>query len=290
MEAEKASYPVAAMARVLGVSRQGFYAWCKRSQGRACRQRARDVLDGRVAQVFRDSRRTYGCRRVAASLRRQGIRVGVKTVAASMRRQGLVAVCARSIFKHPRRPSSALRLKDACGRVWDTGQLDRVWITDFTYLRCGEGWVYLIAVRDAHSRRVLSHVMDTVMTSDMVIRAVKSAIKVRGRIPRRIVLHADQGSQFTAKQVTDFMTSIGGCVSAGRTGVCWDNAMAESFWATLKSEHYYRYAFATRSEVQASVSEWIDVFYNHQRLHSALGNKSPVEYELQQQTRGHKAA
>ncbi len=102
----------------------------------------------------------------------------------------------------------------------------------------------------------------------------------RGRAPKKIVLHADRGAQFTSKEMNDFMTKIGGSMSMGRTGVCWDNAMAESFWATLKVEHFYRYAFATRKQVYESVAEWIEMFYNRTRIHTSINGYSPVEYEL----------
>ena len=176
---------------------------------------------------------------------------------------------------------------DLCSRAWDKGALDLVWVTDFTYLRCGEGWVYLIAVRDAHSRRVVGWAMAEHMRTGLVVEALEMAFAVRGRVPARIVPHADRGAQSVSSGLKACMDAVGGRVSAGRTGVCWDNALAESFRASLKVEHACRHAYATREQVYESVDEWIDVFCNRQRIHTALGGLSPVEYEpaLATQTR-----
>lgn len=140
--------------------------------------------------------------------------------------------------------------------------------------------MYLVAIRDAHSRRVIGYAMSETQTTQTVTEAMKMAITRHGRASKKIVLHADRGAQFTSKEMNDFMTKIGASMSMGRTGVWWDNAMAESFWATLKVEHFYRYAFATRKQVYESVAEWIEVFYNRTRIHTSINGYSPVEYEL----------
>ncbi len=153
-------------------------------------------------------------------------------------------------------------------------------ITDFTYLYCGEGWVYLVVIRDAHSRRVIGYAMSDTHTTQTVSDAFTLAFTHRGRAPKKIVVHADRGAQFTWKEMNDFMTKIGGSMLMGRTGVCWDTAMAESLWAALKVEHFYRYAFTTRQQVYESVAEWIEVFYNRPRIHTSINGYSPVECEL----------
>lgn len=213
-----------------------------------------------------------------------------RTVAASMRRQRLMPASSRSFRRPGAKAGAEEKVVDLCSRTWDQRALDVVWVTDFTYLRCGEGWVYLIAVRDAHSRRALGWAMGEHMRTGLVIDALEMAFAVRGRVPAQIVLHADRGAQFTSSELKAFMDAVGGRVSAGRTGVCWDNAMAESFWASLKVEHFYRHAYTTREQVYESVDEWIDVFYNHQRIHTALGGLSPVEYELALATQKREAA
>ncbi|MGB4635528.1 MAG: IS3 family transposase [Arcanobacterium sp.] len=290
MMALKDEFPVALMARILGVTRGGFYAFMARAPRRKHRADRRRELDREVREAFYASDQTYGAPRIKIALAKLGVHVDQKTIAASLRRQGLEAVSSRMFYRPGKNNDPEQDVSDACERVWDQGQIDKVWITDFTYLRCGEGWVYLIVVRDAHSRRVLGYAMDEHMRTELVIRALDMAITCRGKAPQDIVLHADRGSQFTSTELAEYMKGIKGRVSAGRTGVCWDNAMAESFWATLKIEHFYRRAYATRVEVYQSVSQWIEVFYNRQRIHTSIGGKSPIEYELELITRDYAKA
>ena len=165
--------------------------------------------------------------------------------------------------------------EDHCARQWDKGPLDRVRIADSTYLRCAQGWVYLCAVRDAHSRRVLGYAMGEQQSTDLVITALDMAATTRGAFPAGAVLHADRGAQFTPGKLAANMRAVQGTVSMGRAGVCWDNAMAESFWATLTTEHYYRRTFTTREQIYTRVATWIENFYNRRRIHTSLGGKPP---------------
>lgn len=136
-----------------------------------------------------------------------------------------------------------------------------MWITDFTYLRCGVGWVYLVAVRDAHSRRVLGYAMSDKQTMSVLIQALEMAIETRGgAMPGRVVLHADREAQFTSRQLADYPTQTRIVAPMANTGVCWDNAMTESFWAPLKVEYYYRHAFRYRDEIYEGVGTWIEGF------------------------------
>ena len=157
-----------------------------------------------------------------------------------------------------------------------------MWITDFTYLRCAQGWVYLCAVRDAHLRRVLGYAMGEQQSTDLVITALDMAATTRGGFPTGVVLNADRGTQFTSQKLAAYMRAVKGTVSMERAGVCWDNAMAESLWATLTTEYYYRRAFTTRDQVYTGVATWIEDFYNRRRIHTSLGGRSPIEYELHQ--------
>jgi putative transposase len=168
---------------------------------------------------------------------------------------------------------------DLVARKWDTGALDAVWISDITYLRTGEGWVYLCAVRDACSRRVIGWAMDSTQTTALVERALRMAYILRGGGPAGVVFHVDRGTQYTSAQLNDVCSGLGIRQSVGRTGVCWDNAMQESFWSTLKTEFYDRRRWATRQEAIRATGRWIEEFYNRSRLHSALGYSTPVEYE-----------
>ena len=168
----------------------------------------------------------------------------VKRLARSMKRQGLEGLSTRSFRKPGHKTQAQCRHEDLCERTWDHGRLNAAWITDFTYLRCGEGWVYLCAIRDGHSRRVIGHSMGPKQATDLVVTALTNARAMRGHLPEQVILHADRGAQFTSHQLDEAAREVGVRMSMGKTGVCWDNAMAESFWATLKVEYFYRHAFA----------------------------------------------
>ena len=145
-----------------------------------------------------------------------------------------------------------------------------------------QGWVYLCAVRDAHSRRVLGYAKGEQHSSDMVITVPDMAATTRGACPAGVVLHADQGTQFTSEKLAAYMHAVHGTASMVRARVCWDNTMAKSFWATLKTEYYYRRTFTTCAQVYTGVTTWIENFYNRRRIHTRLGGKTLIEYELHQ--------
>ena len=209
------------MARVLEVTRAGYNAWKSRASHRGERALARQRLDEAVAWEHAVSGGTYGAPRIRHALTRAGVDVGVRAVAASMRRQGLTG-----LNTHPRPARRGGRgpvtHEDHCAHQWDHGGLDRVWITDFTYLRCAQGWVYRYAVRDAHSRRVLGYAMGEQQSTDLVITALDMAAITRGAFPAGIVLHADRGTQFTSQKLAAYKRAVKGTVSMGQAGVCWD--------------------------------------------------------------------
>ncbi|GLI29515.1 hypothetical protein BCONGLO52_03560 [Brachybacterium conglomeratum] len=168
---------------------------------------------------------------------------------------------------------------DHAQRRWDQGRLDAIWTSDITYLRTGEGWLYLAAVRDGHSRRVLGWAMDECQDASLVDRALRMAHTLRGTVPEGLVFHADRGVQYTSQMLFETCEELEVLQSMGRTGVCWDNAMAESFWATLKTEFYDRRSWPTRAEARREVARWIEIVYNRRRLHSSLDYTSPVAFE-----------
>jgi putative transposase len=281
IEAEKASYPIKRMCELLEVSRSGFYKWRKdRGRGPTPAQQRRAGLDAKVADFHKASDGVYGAPRILADLRAGGERVSRKTVAASLRRQGLAGIC-------PRRFAPATTVvdldaavpKDLVGRRFDTGVLDRVWTSDITYLRTGEGWLYLCAVRDGCSRRVIGWAVDEHMHTDLVESAVAMAVAMRGDLADEVILHADRGCQYTSAQLARFAREHNLVRSVGRTGVCWDNAAAESFWATMKVEFYDRYLWPTKAAAKLAVGDWIERVYNRRRRHSAIGMISPVDFE-----------
>ncbi|QMV84751.1 IS3 family transposase [Corynebacterium hindlerae] len=284
MQQEKATFSIKRMARLLEVSRSGFYGWVKRDKakrrGKDPRQSFIENLDQQIYTAWEDSDEVYGAPRVTAKLAEQGIKVNKKTVAKRMKAMGIEGISPRMFTPVTTIQSKRkATLPDLVKRAFDAGELNRVWLSDITYLRTGEGWLYLCAVRDGHSRRVIGWAMDRTQSADLVERALRMAHTLRGEVPDGVVFHADRGSQFTSDQLWQVCQELGIAQSVGRTGVCFDNAMSESFWSTLKTEFYDRKKWATCNEARNAVAQWIEVVYNRRRIHSSLGMKTPVAFE-----------
>jgi putative transposase len=274
IDAEKATYPIAFMCRLLGVSRSTFYAWCDRAET-ATAARRRD-LAGHVRRVFEASRGTYGCRRVTAALSRQGVACSVGLVADVMRELGLRA-CQPRAYKRTTVPGEQpVCTPDLIEREFTAARPGTRLVGDITYLRTDEGWLYLATVIDLATRMVVGWQTATHMRTSLIIDALTMANK-HGHIRATAVFHSDRGCQYTSAEFAQFCHRINVRTSVGRTGVCWDNAAAESFFATLKNEMYYRQRFLTRARARFAVAEYIEVFYNRQRLHSTLGYRTPAE-------------
>jgi len=279
MHAEKSDFTIIRMARLLGVSRSGYYAWTKRPpSARAVRS---ERIEAKIAWFHGESDEVFGTPRILADLREDGEIISRKTVAKTMRKLGLRGICPKRWKTTTVTDPGDTYPPDAVKRQWDTGALNTVWIGDITYLRTWEGWLYLATVIDAHSRRVIGWAIADHMRTDLVQDALRMAIVLRGERPAKVVFHADRGTQYASDQITRFAATNGITRSMGRTGVCWDNAMAESFFATLKTEFYYRRVWPTKAGAARAVGAWIEDRYNRRRRHSALGQISPVRFELQ---------
>ena len=267
-------FSVLRMARLLAVSTSGYYAWRKRAAATepTPRQQRRADLAVKILDVHADSDGTYGSPRVTSELRDRGETVNEKTVAAIMAEIGIEGISPRTFKVRTTVTDPAASFPP------DQGRLDAVWLTDITYLTCGEGDMYLCAIRDGHSRRVLGHVVADHVGGDMVCEAIDAAVACRGRSVAGTVLHSDRGGEFTATLTVNACAAHDLKRSMGDTGICWDNSPAESFWSTFKHEYYYRHTFATKTELVAAVDNWIGR-YNNQRRHSAIGMLSPVCYE-----------
>ncbi len=277
----QAEYPVILMCRVLGVARSGFYA----AQARAASARAQADrrLRLEIQTIHATSRRTYGSPRVHAELRAQGVRCGRKRVARLMRAAGLAArrrrcyrVTTQSRHPHPVAPNVLARRFAVAGP-------NRVWVGDITYLPTREGWLYLAVLLDLGSRRVVGWAMRATLDRGLPLEALEMALA--GRQPARGLLHhSDRGSQYACGEYRALLAAHGVTVSMSRTGNCWDNAVAESFFGTLKTELVEGADWMTRAAARAAVFEYLEVWYNRQRRHSALGYLSPVEYEARRAT------
>lgn len=278
---EGGRFSVLRMARLLGVSTSGYYAYVKRAAATVLtpRQQRRADLEVKITGVHKDSRGTYGSPRITADLRDQGEVVTEKTVAKIMASIGLEGVSPRTFkVKTTVVDPTASFPPDLVDRAFDQGRLDAVWFTDITYLSCGEGDMFLCAIRDGHSRKVLGYSIADHIGADMVTAAIDSAVTSRGGRCRGTILHSDRGGEFTAHLTAQACFRHGLRRSMGATGICWDNSPAESFWSTFKHEEYYRHVYATKRDLVAAVDNWIG-FYNSRRRHSAIGMLSPDDYE-----------
>jgi len=263
------------MCRVLGVSRSGYYAWRKRPPSKRDRKDA--MLTGRIRQIHDESRGTYGSPRVHAALQAGGIRVGKKRVARLMKEAGLRGVSRR------KRPSTTVRddsqrpAPDLVDRDFTASGTDELWVADITYVPTEEGYLYLAVVLDVYSRKVVGWEMAGHLRSELVLEALGTAAEQRS--PEETIHHSDQGCQYTAIAFGERCKAEGVRPSMGSRGDCYDNAMCESFFATLECELIERDTFATQSEARLSVFEFIEGWYNSDRLHSGIGYQSPNRYE-----------
>jgi putative transposase len=287
MDAEKATphnvdgFEIARMARLLGVSRSGYYDWARRqAAGPSPAQQRRADLTSKIITFHAESDRVYGSPRILADLREAGEQVSAKTVATLMRRAGVVGISPRRFVPVTTQAGPDPQpVPDLVERRFDQGQLNVVWTSDITYLATGEGWLYLCAVRDGYSRRVLGWAVEDHLRTDLVEAALRRAVTLRGKLPGKVIFHADRGTQYTSEQIADVCTNLEVLRSMGRTGVCWDNAAAESFWSTLKTEFYNRRHWPTKAEARLATGAWIEDRYNRRRRHSSIGMINPVRFE-----------
>lgn len=266
---------------MLDVPRSSFYAWRARVETPTAARR-RELAE-HVRQAFEAGRGAYGCRRVAATLNRDGIPVSVGTVADLMRELGLKA-CQPKGYRRTTVPGEQpVCSPDLIDRDFTSERPGERLVGDITYLKTGEGWLYLATVIDLCTRMVVGWQLADHMRTSLIVDALAMAADA-GHVPPGAVFHSDRGAQYTSNEFSLFCKRISVRASMGRTGVCWDNAAAESFFAALKNEMYYRETFATRAKARFAVAEYIEIFYNRQRLHSTLGYQTPAEALTDYQT------
>ena len=273
---EKACYPVALMCRVLKVSRAGYYAWCKRPTAHHTQEDQRLGLE--IAAIYRESRGRYGSPRVHFELRERGQRIGRKRVARLMRTAGLRAREHRR-FRCTTDSRHGLAIKqNLLDRQFTMPTANCGWVTDITYLWTLEGWLYLAVILDLFSRRVVGWSLSERLERGIVLDALKMALQYR-HPPQGLLHHSDRGSQYASHEYQQLLAVHGIQSSMSRQGNCWDNAVAESFFATLKLELVHQSRWRTRTQARNDLFEYIELFYNRQRRHSALGYLSPHEFE-----------
>ena len=269
-------WPVRLMCDTLEVSKAGYYSWCERPPSFAERRRDAWVVLIRTAPC--DVKGRYGSPRIHAALAARGHDCCVDTVAESMRDDDIRAKTARE-FRHTTDSNHRLPVAaNVLDRQFDPEAPNEKWVADITYVPTREGWLYLAAVEDLYSRRVVGWSMDATMTSRLVVDALEMA--VQRRLPDEgLLAHSDRGSQYASEHYQLLLGNYGIECSMSGVGQCWDNAPAESFFATLKKELIHDEDYQTRAEARASIFEFIEVFYNNQRLHSSLGYVTPAAYE-----------
>lgn len=282
MNANQATLPVQTMCRVLQVSASGYYAW--RDRAPAARAIANGVLTERIRQIHADSDATYGMPRVRAELLEQGGRVSRKRVARLMRSAGLRGVSRRRGFTvTTRRALDRRPAPDLVNRRFVAERPDQLWVADMTYVPTWAGFIYLAVVLDAWSRRVVGWSIGEHMTTDLVLTALNMALAQRR--PDAVIHHSDQGCQYTSIAFGNRCTEMGVRPSMGSVGDAYDNAMAESFFASLECELLDRRSFRSKTEARLALFTWLEGWYNPRRRHSRLGYLSPANFE-----RRHRAA
>ena len=272
-------WPAGWLCEALGVSRAGFYAW--RTRPPSVRARANEQLLIRVRASFHTSDRTYGARRIWHDLLVEGLACGLHRIERLMRHAALRA--------RPRRRRMPLDIgmrstnavaANVLNRTFDAASANRKWVADFTYLWTAEGWLYVAAVIDLFSRRVVGWSMSATMTAQLVTDALVMAIWRRG-MPQTVLHHSDRGSQYTSEPFQRLLADHGVTCSMSRAGNVWDNAVMESFFSSLKTERTAAKRYRTREQAKADVFDYIECFYNPRRRHSTLGYLSPMEFEKQ---------
>jgi putative transposase len=274
--AERAAFPVRLLCRTLQVSRAGFYAWHTRPP--APRTRADERLGLEIATIHAESRQRYGSPRVHAELADRGCRTSRKRVARLMRGRGLAARRRRRfrVTTHSRHPFPIA--PNVLARQFERAGPDQAWVTDITYIPTGEGWLYLAVIVDLCSRFAVGWAMSERVTDDLTLAALGMAL-ARRRPAAGLVHHSDRGSQYASGDYQRVLAQHGIVCSMSRRGDCWDNAVAESFFATVKVELVHDAAWATRAAARTELFDYLELFYNGQRRHSALGYLSPRAFE-----------
>ncbi len=272
-------WSVMEMCRVLAVSRSGFYDW--ESRRPSDREIGDRQLTIEIEALWECSARTYGSPRVHAWLQRQGFQVSRKRVARIMRDQGFEGESGRRKVRTTIVDRRAKAAEDRVRRDFNPTAPDVTWCGDITYLRTGEGWLYLATVIDLFSRRVIGWSLAEHMRTSLVADALETAVATRGGGGHLdgVIFHSDRGCQYTSAEFGELCERLGVVQSMGATGVCWDNAAAESFFGSLKRELAHRQRWATRAEARRAVIRWIEGWFNSRRLHSSLSYHTPIETE-----------
>ena len=267
---------------MLGVSEAVYYEWIRSEQRRAERRaRDRGLIDA-VTRIFRESRETYGCRKVRAALAEEGVIVSEYKVRKVMRENGLYPILQKKWKPYRKGKSDGMFSENVVQRKFNPEGMNCVWVGDITYIATSLGWVYLAAVIDLYNREVVGYQLGRNIDAELAMNAMGNALALRG--PHEgLVFHSDRGVQYSSKKYRKLLEDNGVTASMSAPGCPYDNSCMESFFASLKKELIYRKKYSTMEEVETDIFEYIEMFYNRKRLHSTLGYVSPVTYRLRHQ-------
>jgi len=269
-------FSIRAMCRVLDVSPSGYYAWRRRKI--SVRTREDEALRGRIAAIHEQSRRTYGSPRIHEELKEEGTRIGRKRIARLMKESGLVGVSRRKSIRTTRRDPGARPAPDLVDRKFAASGPNQLWVADITYIPLLAGFLYLAVVLDVWSRKIVGWAMSSRLAKEIVLDALQMALDQR-KPSEGVIHHSDQGCQYTSIEFGKRCREASVRPSMGSVGDCYDNAMCESFFATLECELLDRVRFAGRADAELAVFDFIEGFYNTHRRHSAIGYLAPVVFE-----------
>ena len=278
VDAEKANFPIGALCDVLAVSRSGFYAW--KTRGPSAHDKSDDRLAAEIAAAHAKSSRRYGSPRVHRALRRKGIRVGRKRIARLMRKTGLIGREKRRFRRTTDSNHTSPIAPNLVARDFEPAAPNQIWAGDVTYIATHEGWAYLAVLLDLFSRRVVGWAISETNDTALALKALDCAVCSRASLPAGLVHHTDRGSPYASEGYRAALATNAMVASMSRKADCWDNAVAESFFATLRAELVDAERYPTRDVAEESIGHYIDGFYNVERLHSHLDYVSPIEFEL----------
>ena len=276
IEKQKKAWPVTLMCGVLNVSRSGYYDWAARGQSQQVSSNHK--LDRRIREIFAEHRQRYGAPRITKTLQHEGFRGSENRIARRMRALGLKAIQAKKFKATTDSKHSKPVAPDLLEQDFRAEAPNQKWTSDITYVWTNEGWLYLAVVMDLYSRAIVGWSMNRRMTQQLVCDALNLAL-FRRQFPKNIILHSDRGSQYCSKRYQRLLANNQLRCSMGRRATCYDNAVTESFFHTLKVELIHRVPYSTRHMAKVSIFEYIETYYNRQRRHSAIGHQIPVVFE-----------